>query len=135
MATPNILNVSTINGNTAVANVTTVATAVVSNPAASNKITKINSENLKINIISIDKILIFINDIFSNKILPGSYCLLGKFLKIKKILKYFNKNKNKKFLMKYESKKKISQVQKKFKDLKYIYSNENIPKYILKTIK
>lgn len=31
--------------------------------------------------------------------------------------------------------KKISQVQKKFKDLKYIYSNENIPKYILKTIK
>lgn len=100
-----------------------------------NKITKINSENLKINIISIDKILIFINDIFSNKILPGSYCLLGKFLKIKKILKYFNKNKNKKFLIKYESKKKISQVQKKFKDLKYIYSNENIPKYILKTIK
>ena len=42
MATPNILNVSTINGNTAVANVTTVATAAVSNPAASNKITKIN---------------------------------------------------------------------------------------------
>lgn len=77
-----------------------------------NKITKINSENLKINIISIDKILIFINDIFSNKILPGSYCLLGKFLKIKKILKYFNKNKNKKFLIKYESKKNITSTKK-----------------------
>lgn len=100
-----------------------------------NKITKINSENLKINIISIDKILIFINDIFLNKILPGSYCLLGKFLKIKKILKYLNKNKNKNFLVKYESKKEISQIQKKFKNLKYIYSNENISKYILKTIK
>ena len=100
-----------------------------------SKITKINSENLEINIISIEKILIFINNVFLNKILPGTYCLLGKFIKIKKILEYLNKNTKKKFLIKYESKKKISQIQKKFKKLNYIYFNENIAKYILSTMK
>ena len=42
MANPNIVNVATINGNTAVANVTTTATAIVTNSAASGKIYKIN---------------------------------------------------------------------------------------------
>lgn len=42
MANPNIVNVTVINGNTAVANVTTVATAIVTNSAASNKVYKIN---------------------------------------------------------------------------------------------
>ena len=42
MSNPNIVQVSTINGNTAVANVTTVATAIVTNSAASGKIYKVN---------------------------------------------------------------------------------------------
>ena len=43
MAAPNIVNVTTITGKTAVANVSTVAADVVSNGAASNKVFKINS--------------------------------------------------------------------------------------------
>ena len=43
MANPNIVAVTTINGKTAVANVTTTATAVVTNSAASNKVFKVNA--------------------------------------------------------------------------------------------
>jgi hypothetical protein len=44
MAAPNIVNVTTITGKTAVANLTsTSATSVVSNAASSNKVFKINS--------------------------------------------------------------------------------------------
>lgn len=43
MAQPNIVAVTTIRGNTAVLNVTTVATNVVANIVASNKVYKINS--------------------------------------------------------------------------------------------
>lgn len=42
MANPNIVNVTTIYGNSNVANVTTVATAIVTNAAASGKVYKIN---------------------------------------------------------------------------------------------
>lgn len=43
MAAPNVVRVSTINGKTAVQNVTTVAANIVSNSAASGKVMKINS--------------------------------------------------------------------------------------------
>lgn len=43
MAAPNIVGVTTITGKTAVQNVSTVATAIVTNSAASNKVFKINS--------------------------------------------------------------------------------------------
>jgi len=43
MANPNIVNVSTINGNTGVLSVTTSATSIVTNSAASNKIFKLNA--------------------------------------------------------------------------------------------
>ena len=43
MAAPNIVNVTTILGHTDVLNVTTSATAVVTNSAASGKVFKINS--------------------------------------------------------------------------------------------
>lgn len=42
MANPNIVNVTEIYGNTAVANVTTSATAIVTNSPASGKIYKVN---------------------------------------------------------------------------------------------
>ena len=42
MAAPNIVNVATINGKTAVANVSTVAADIVTNSAASGKVFKIN---------------------------------------------------------------------------------------------
>ena len=42
MANPNIVNVTTIYGNTAVQQVTTSATAIVTNSAASGKIYKLN---------------------------------------------------------------------------------------------
>ena len=43
MAAPNIVNVATITGKTAVQAVTTSATAIVENTAGSNKVFKINS--------------------------------------------------------------------------------------------
>jgi hypothetical protein len=43
MAAPNIVNVTTIIGKTAVQAVTTSATAIVTNSAASNKVFKVNS--------------------------------------------------------------------------------------------
>jgi hypothetical protein len=43
MANPNIVNVTTIYGNTAIANVTNSATAIVTNNSASGKVYKINS--------------------------------------------------------------------------------------------
>lgn len=43
MAQPNIVGVTTIRGNTAVMNVTTVAANIVSNPASSGKVLKINT--------------------------------------------------------------------------------------------
>ena len=43
MAAPNIVNVTTITGKTAVQAVSTTATAIVTNSAASNKVFKINS--------------------------------------------------------------------------------------------
>jgi hypothetical protein len=42
MANPNIVQVTTINGNTAVANITTSATALITNSASSGKVFKIN---------------------------------------------------------------------------------------------
>lgn len=46
MAAPNIVNVTTIIGKTAVLAVTTSATAIVTNSAGSNKVFKINSLNI-----------------------------------------------------------------------------------------
>ena len=46
MAAPNIVNVATITGKTAVLNVTTTATAILTNAAASGKVIKINSLNI-----------------------------------------------------------------------------------------
>lgn len=43
MAQPNIVNVATIFGDTAVMNVTTVASNIVANPASSGKVYKINT--------------------------------------------------------------------------------------------
>jgi hypothetical protein len=43
MAAPNIVNVTTIIGKTAVANVSTTAADIITNSAASNKVFKINS--------------------------------------------------------------------------------------------
>jgi len=43
MAAPNIVNVTTITGKTAVANITTTPTAIVENTAASGKVFKINA--------------------------------------------------------------------------------------------
>jgi hypothetical protein len=43
MANPNIVAVTTINGKTAVANVTTTAAAIVTNSAASDKVFKVNA--------------------------------------------------------------------------------------------
>ena len=43
MTAPNIVNVTTINGKTAVANVSTTAADIVTNTASSNKVFKINS--------------------------------------------------------------------------------------------
>lgn len=43
MAAPNIVNVATINGKTAVQAVTTSATAILSNTAASGKVLKVNA--------------------------------------------------------------------------------------------
>jgi hypothetical protein len=43
MAAPNIVNVTTITGKTAVLAVTTSATAIVTNSAASNKVLKVNA--------------------------------------------------------------------------------------------
>ena len=43
MAAPNIVNVSTITGKTAVLQVGTSASAIVTNPAASNKVFKVNA--------------------------------------------------------------------------------------------
>ena len=43
MAAPNIVNVTTIRGNTAVMNVTTVSSNIAVNPAGSNTVFKINT--------------------------------------------------------------------------------------------
>lgn len=43
MTTPNIRNVTTINGNTAVLAVTTTSTTIVSNAVSSNKVYKLNA--------------------------------------------------------------------------------------------
>lgn len=43
MANPNIVNVTTINGNTGVLAVTTSATAIATNSAGSNKVFKLNA--------------------------------------------------------------------------------------------
>ena len=42
MSNPNIVQVQTINGNTAVANVTTTATAIITNSSSSGKVFKLN---------------------------------------------------------------------------------------------
>jgi hypothetical protein len=42
MSNPNIVNVTTIYGNTAVANVTTTPTSIITNSAASGKVYKVN---------------------------------------------------------------------------------------------
>ena len=99
-----------------------------------NKITTINSENLQINILSINSVLKTVNNIIFNKIKPGSYCLFSKFNKIKKILEDVNKELDKKIIIQYEGKEKISQVQKKIKNLNYLYFKENITKFIIKAI-
>jgi CDP-3, 6-dideoxy-D-glycero-L-glycero-4-hexulose-4-reductase len=99
-----------------------------------NKITTINSENLQINIISISSVLKIINNIIFNKIRSGSYCLFSKFNKIKKILEDVNKELDKKIIIQYEGKEQISQVQKKIRNLNYLYFKENITKFIVKAI-
>lgn len=43
MANPNIVNVATINGKTAVQNIGTTLTTILDNPTSSNKVIKVNS--------------------------------------------------------------------------------------------
>ena len=56
------------------------------------------------------------------------------FNKIKKILEDVNKELDKKIIIQYEGKEKISQVQKKIRNLNYLYFKENITKFIIKAI-
>jgi hypothetical protein len=61
MANPNLLHPTTIYGKTAVQLVNTIATAIVSNPVASNKIYKINSLYVSCVVVSDGQLDIILN--------------------------------------------------------------------------
>ena len=70
-----------------------------------NKITKILSKNLELNVIHINDIINSIKILLNNNIESGSYCLKHtNNIKIIKLIKILNKNLNKKIKVKYYNK-------------------------------
>ena len=98
-----------------------------------NKITKILSKNLELNIIHINDIFNSIMILLNNNIKSGSYCLKHtNNIKIIKLIRILNKNLNKKIKVKYYNKSNIRFIRTNLKILpKWKPTNNLIKKIIL----
>lgn len=98
-----------------------------------NKITKILSKNLELNVIHINDIINSIKILLNNNIESGSYCLKHtNNIKIIKLIKILNKNLNKKIKVKYYNKPDISFPKSNLKILpKWKPQNDLIKRIIL----
>ena len=77
-----------------------------------NRITKILSKNLELNVIHVSDIIKAIMILLKNNIKPGSYCLKNtENIKIEKLIKNLNKNLKKKIKVKY-LKKSVTKISK-----------------------
>ena len=85
-----------------------------------NKITKIISKKLYLNLINVEDIVNAVEVILKNKIQPGKYILKNSnYLNISKLIKYINKNNNNKIKVKWLSNFLIKDKIFKYKKLKY----------------
>ena len=85
-----------------------------------NKITKIISKKLYLNLINVEDIVNAVEVILKNKIQPGKYILKNSnYLNISKLIKYINKNNNNKIKVKWLSNFLIKDKIFKYKKFKY----------------
>ena len=101
-----------------------------------NKITKILSKNLELNIIHINDIINSIKILLNNNIKSGSYCLKhANNIKIIKLIKILNKNLNKKIKVRYYKKSNINFPKSNLKILPKWKPQNNLLKKIISNFK
>ena len=101
-----------------------------------NKITKIISKQLALNIIHTDDIINSIMILLNNNITSGTYCIKNtNNIKISQLINMLNKVLNKKIKVKYGNKSITSNYYNNLKILPYWKPNKNLENKIIKTFK
>ena len=101
-----------------------------------NKITKITSKQLALNIIHTDDVINSIMILINNSIPSGTYCIKStNSIKISKLINMLNKVLNKKIKVKYGNKSITSNFYNNLKILPYWKPNKNLENKIIKTFK
>ena len=101
-----------------------------------NKITKITSKQLALNIIHTDDIINSIMILLNNNITSGTYCIKNtNNIKISQLIIMLNKVLNKKIKVKYGNKSITSNFYNNLKILPYWKPNKNLENKIIKTFK
>ena len=94
------------------------------------------STKIKMNFVSIDNVIKFVDKILYKNVKPGSYCLRNeKFINIKNTLDIINKKLKKKIKIKLLNKRIKNQTNKKISNLKNIVSENYLNQFLYEQLK
>ena len=101
------------------------------NSYKNDKTFELLSSKIKMNFVSIDNVIKFVDKILFKNIKPGSYCLKNKkFINIKNTLNIINKKLKKKIKIKILNKKIKNQTNKKIPNLKNILTENHLSEFL-----
>ena len=94
------------------------------------------STKIKMNFVSIDNVIKFVDKILYKNVKPGSYCLRNeKFINIKNTLDIINKKLKKKIKIKLLNKRIKNQTNKKISNLKNVVSENDLNQFLYEQLK
>lgn len=106
------------------------------NSYKNDKTFKLLSAKIKMNFVSIDNVIKFVDKILYQNVKPGSYCLRNKkFINIKNTLDIINKKLKKKIKIKLLNKRIKNQTNKKISNLKNIFSKNYLNQFLYEQLK
>lgn len=106
------------------------------NSYKNDKTFKLLSAKIKMNFVSIDNVIKFVDKILYQNVKPGSYCLRNKkFINIKNTLNIINKKLKKKIKIKLLNKRIKNQTNKKISNLKNIFSKNYLKQFLYEQLK
>ena len=101
------------------------------NSYKNDKTFELLSSKIKMNFVSIDNVIKFVDKILFKNIKPGSYCLRNKkFINIKNTLNIVNKKLKKKIKIKILNRKIKNQTNKKISNLRNIFSENHLSEFL-----
>ena len=106
------------------------------NSYKNDKTFQLLSTKIKMNFVSIDNVIKFVDKILYKNVKPGSYCLRNKkFINIKNTLDIINKKLKKKIKIKLLNKRIKNQTNKKISNLKNIVSKNYLNQFLYEQLK